>query len=427
MKTRLAWKPKPLLLVLLVVVIVSGLLFIHHHKPAQLSTPTASAQQNWPWTKHNLSWHRVIVTKGDSLIHIFSQFQVSYHRIHKMLGQPNAKKYLGELYIGQTFYLYVDLKKELIILKYPINKDKTLYVYRDHQKINTVVEKKPLTTALIYKSGIIKRSFSAATRDAGLTYHMTLQLNNIFAGTVNFNRLHAGDRFNVLYKEYYLNGKKDHPGNIIAASFTHYGKTYKAVRFTYPHNHTGYYTPKGRGVEPLFLKAPVNYKRISGHFTFHRYDPVLRIMHPHLGIDYAAAYGTPIKSIGDGKVIFRGKKGGYGKAVVIRYSRKYRALYGHMSHIATHLRIHKHVKKGQIIGYVGSTGWSTGPHLHFEMYVYGIPRNPLKMKFVGGKSIPKNYLHQFHKQAKALLTKLKLHKGPELAYANHKNRTLSND
>lgn len=392
-------------------------MIIHHLNHSPLKTiATVSVKQNRPPEKQNLIWHRIVVAKGDTLTHLFSQFQIRYPKIKTMLNQPNAKKYFGKLYLGQTFFLHVDPKKDLIILKYPINNDETLFVYQDHQTINTHIEKKPMTTELIYKSAVIKHTLTAAARAAGLTYHMASQLSNIFNGTINVDHLRRGDHFGVLYKEYYINGEKDHPGNIVAASFTHAGKTHKALRFTYPHNHSGYYTPEGRGVEPLFLKVPVKYKRISGHFTFHRYDPILHSIHPHLGIDYAAKYGTPIKSIGDGVVIFHGKKGGYGNAVVVRYSRKYRVLYGHMSRIALHLKNRQHVKKGQVIGYVGTTGWSTGPHLHFEMYVHGIPRDPLKMKFIGGKSIPKSYLKQFHEQAKALLVELQLHESPKLAY-----------
>lgn len=411
MKTQIIWKSKPLLValcILFVVIIVS--IMIHHHQHRPVNALPASIQQSRSGTNHPLSWHKVTVKKGDTLTHIFSRFHISYNEVKKILAEPHAKKYLGRLYAGQTFYLHIDHTKKQIFLKYPINRDETLYVYRSHQVYKTDIIKKPMTTALLYRSGVIHHSFSTATRQAGLTYKMRSQLSNIFAGSIHFGRnLQPGDHFSILYKEYYLNGKKVRAGNIIAASFTNRGKTYEAIRFTYPHNHTGYYTPQGRGVEPLFLKAPLKYKRISGHFTFHRYDPILHIVHPHLGIDYAAAYGTPIKSIGDGEVIYRGRKGGYGNAVVIRYNRKYRALYGHMYRIATHLRIHEHVHKGQVIGYVGSSGWSTGPHLHFEMYAYGIPRNPLKIKFTGGKTIPRSYLKQFRQRAKTLLAELKNH------------------
>jgi len=421
MKMQLTRKHKTILLAALIIIItiVSSIVITHHqnvNQPPATTVVTASVPQGPAWKQPSLIWHRVIITKGDTLTQRFSKFQISYNQVRKLLKQPSFKKYFSKLYLGQTFYLHIDPKKNLIILKYPINSVKTLYLYSDNQTTKTVIENKPMTTSLIYKSGVIKHSLAAAAREAGLTYHMTSQLSSIFSGTVNFDTLHAGDHFGVLYKEYYLNNIKDHPGDIVAASFTHDGKKHKAVRFTYPYKHTGYFTPKGRGVEPLFLRHPLHYKRISGHFTFRRYDPVIHIVHPHLGIDYAAAYGTPIRSIGDGRVIFHGRKGGYGNAVVIRYSRKYRALYGHMSRIAPHLKNRDHVKKGQIIGYVGSTGWSTGPHLHFEIYVYGIPRNPLTMKFIGGKSIPKSYLSKFHERASALLAKLEKHEATQLAY-----------
>jgi len=406
MKKRFTRNYKSIIYTTLILIISAALTIVTVHFSAVISNTQPNPVQT---AQPELIWHRVTVKKGDTLSKIFSRFEVSYQQLQILLKNPAAKRYLGKLYLGQTFYLHINHQKHLIMLKYPMNHIETLYLNSDGETTQSSIKKEAMTTSLIYKSGVIKHSLAAAAQAAGLTHHLTSQLSSIFSGTINMDALHTGDHFGVLYKEYYLHGKKDHPGNIVAASFTHNGKVHKALRFTYPHNNAGYYTPKGRGVEPLFLKKPLNYKRISGHFTFHRFDPVLHIVHPHLGIDYAAKYGTPIHSIGDGRIIFRGKKGGYGNAVVIRYSRKYRALYGHLSRIAPHLKYHTYVKKGQVIGYVGSSGWSTGPHLHFEMYVYGIPHDPLKMKFIGGKSIPKSYRAAFEQQSNVSLSELDSH------------------
>ena len=201
----------------------------------------------------------------------------------------------------------------------------------------------------------------------------------------------------------------------MVAEFINKGQTHYAVRYTYPKNHTGYYTLDGRGVQPLFLRKPVHYKRISSYFTYRRMDPYLHVMRPHLGVDFAAKRGTPIHSIGNGRVIFCGRDHGYGNAVVIRYSRKYKTLYGHMEKFAKGLHTGQFVKRGQIIGYIGSTGWSTGPHLHFEMYVYGIPRNPLKMSFPGGKSIPASYSKRYLAYAHKMLNRFNLYQSAGFA------------
>ncbi|MCB1827822.1 MAG: M23 family metallopeptidase, partial [Coxiellaceae bacterium] len=307
--------------------------------------------------------------------------------------------------------------------KYPIDGERTLYIYTDQTKYKELLANKPLSKHILFKSVKIKSNFKHAVKAAGLTHQQIDQLETIFEGEINFaHDVHSGDQFSLLYNEYYWHGKKVKPGEILAAEFTHHGKTYKAIRFTYPRNHTGYYMPNGSGVEPLFLKRPLHYKRISGKFSLRRFDPFLKIVHPHLGVDFAAKYGTPIKSIGAGKVIFHGWKGGYGKAVIVRYNRKYKALYGHMSRYAKGIRNGMIVKKGQVIGYVGSTGWATGPHLHFEIYVYGIPHNPLKMKFVGGKSVPKAYLSSFHKEADAMLNDLKRYQGRGFAVVDNNQK-----
>ena len=419
--------------IILAVIIVVCLIFAlhHHHKKTppiktalpKIEKPTQpSVVKSDPWYDDPaLSFTKITVKRGDTLYKIFKNHDIPYSTLKKVLAQPDAKKYLSQLHPGESFYLHNDPQAQQMEIKYPINGEKTLYLYSDQGKISSHLDSKKLTKHLLYKEATISHSFAETAHNAGLTHAQTYQLSKIFEGNVNFSRdIRPGDHFSILYDEYYLHDKKQRPGYILAATFTNRGKTYTALRFTYPHHHTGYYTPNGRGVEPLFTMHPVKYTRISSYFTMHRYDPVLHIVHPHLGIDFAAPIGTPIKSIGDGKVIYHGWKGGYGKAVVIRYSKKYKTLYGHMSHFAKNLRNGQSVKKGQVIGYIGSSGWSTGPHLHFEMYVYGIPRDPLKMKFISGKPIPKSYLPAFHEKADAMLAYLKMYQGQEFAMVDEK-------
>lgn len=406
----------------------------HHNKPntptdtttVSLEEPieTKTPQQEAWFNNPSLSWRKITIQKGDTLYKVFKSQHIDYATLQKILSTDDAKKYLGRLRPGQTFYLYQNTDKQQLAIKYPADETQVFYIYSDQGAFKSELNKKPLKKHVIYKSAQITHNFSESARKAGLTHAQIHQLSQIFAGNINFSRdIRPGDNFAILYDEYYYHNKKQKPGNILAASFTSRGKTYKAIRYTYPYNHTSYYTPDGRGVEPLLNMHPVKYKRISSYFTLHRLDPVLHIIHPHLGVDFAAPRGTPIKSVGTGKVIFHGKKGGYGNAVVIRYSKKYKILYGHMSHFAHNLRNGKIVRQGEVIGYVGSTGWSTGPHLHFEVYVYGIPRNPLKMKFIGGKSVPKKYLPTFHEKADALLAELEMYKGQEFAMVEEENET----
>lgn len=350
-----------------------------------------------------LTEQRITIRAGDTLDALFEHHKIGAMTFDAVTTPSIAKTILAQLQPGHTLTLRFDSQHRLEGLRYRINSESDLVLHKTAAGFNAVVNNKPVTSKLAYRSGVVRHSLAEATLQAGMTLPLYKQFNQIFAGTLNMKQdLKRGDHFDILYKEYYVDGKKDHAGNIVLASLTHHGKTHKAIYFTYPKNHSGYYTPDGHGIQPRFLTAPLHYKRISSYFTYRRYDPYLHIMHPHLGIDFAARQGTPIKAIGDGKVIFAGRDHGYGNAVVIRYGPKYKTLYGHMAHFAKGIHAGKRVHKGEVVGYVGSTGWSTGPHLHFEVYVYGKPTNPLKLHFPNGRSIPKSYHQQFLAAAKAL-------------------------
>lgn len=177
-------------------------------------------------------------------------------------------------------------------------------------------------------------------------------------------------------------------------------------------------------MEARFLRAPLHYKRISSYFSYNRYDPVLHKIRPHLGVDFAAPLGTPIQSIGEGQIIFTGRDGGYGMTIKVRYGHHYLALYGHMLRFAK-LHLNKWVHKGEIIGYVGKSGWSTGPHLHFGFYINGKPQNWLAMKLPKDQSIPRKYEKPFLNTAKQLLAELHLHQDTQLASNNMKLKNSS--
>ncbi len=388
-------------------IIVSLLiLLIQYHRPQSTSTKfTQVSIKTLPWLPNPfLSWKKAII-HGYYFASTLKNKIISPTKLKKISSTLYTQKYLNPLLTDHILFLNNKTKTKQMMTQYPIDDSHTFYLYPDNKKFNSDLDTQPSIKHLTYKAATIEHSFAKAALKIGLTQAQIQQVSHIFSSNIDFTRdIHVGDRFSILYNKHYRHSKK---GPIIVATFTNRGHTYKALRFTYPNYHSGYYTPEGHSITPLFLRKPLKYKRISGYFSLHRYDPVLHIVHPHLGIDFAAPMGTKIKSIGHGTVIFQGRKGGYGNAVIIRYNRKYKALYGHMSRFATHQHVGSTVKKGQVIGYVGRTGWATGPHLHFEIYVYGIPKNPLTMKLTDGKSIPKHYLPTFHKTALRLLAELK--------------------
>ncbi|WP_428622051.1 M23 family metallopeptidase, partial [Sedimenticola sp.] len=180
------------------------------------------------------------------------------------------------------------------------------------------------------------------------------------------------------------------------------------IRFEDDEGYSSYYSPEGESMRKAFLRAPVDFRRISSRFTKARYHPVLGKKRPHRGVDYAAAIGTPVKASGDGRIIFRGTKGGYGRTVMIRHGSQYTTLYAHLSKFRSGVNNGSRVRQGQVIGYVGKSGLATGPHLHYEFRVNGVHRNPLTIKLPAAEPLAKNYRAKFTEISSHLLAELDL-------------------
>ncbi|MDX1801612.1 MAG: M23 family metallopeptidase, partial [Marinobacter sp.] len=191
-----------------------------------------------------------------------------------------------------------------------------------------------------------------------------------------------------------------------AATFYNQNQNYSAVLYTDKDGNSDYYTPEGRSMRKAFLRTPVDFARISSSFNLHRKHPVLNTIRAHKGTDYAASTGTPIKAAGEGKIVYAGRKGGYGNAIVIQHGYNITTLYGHMNGFARGIRSGKHVKQGQVIGYVGQTGLATGPHLHYEFRVNGAPRNPVTVKLPDAAPVPKSELARFKTKTEMTLAQL---------------------
>lgn len=249
-----------------------------------------------------------------------------------------------------------------------------------------------------------------------------MQLASIFGWDIDFALdIRKGDHFSLLYEQQYLDGEKLRDGRILAAEFTNQDRTYQAVLFTDPKGRGLYYAPDGSSMRKAFLRSPVDFRRISSKFQRERYHPVLGKKRPHRGVDYAAKIGTPIKAAGDGKVIFRGTKGGYGRTVIVQHGGNITTLYAHMSGYRRGVTTGTRVQQGQIIGYVGKSGLATGPHLHYEFRLNGAHRNPLTVKLPDAKPIAAEYRELFQIQSKQLLAQLKLFNTIQVAQAAASN------
>ncbi len=251
--------------------------------------------------------------------------------------------------------------------------------------------------------GVIESSLAAAGEAAGLSDDMVVELAEIFAWDIDFaNNIQTGDQFTIIYEE----GAGKAHNKIIAAQFINRGRTYTALRYKDQEGMVSYYTPEGRSTRKAFLVTPVDFVKVSSHFSTHRRHPILNRIRAHKGVDYAARTGTPVKAAGDGVVTFHGTQGGYGRMIVISHGDHYETAYAHLSNFRKGLEDGEPVKQGEVIGYVGQSGLATGPHLHYEFRVDGVHRDPENLDSKQAMRLANEEWNNFHAQTIPVLTRL---------------------
>lgn len=261
-----------------------------------------------------------------------------------------------------------------------------------------------------FAQGTITSSLFEAGIEAGMSNALIMELATIFGWDVDFALdIREGDNFSLIYQEQYHQGKKVGDGDILVARFTNQGRTYTAVRYEDAKGYAQYYSPEGLSMRKAFLRTPVDFTRISSRFNLKRRHPILHKIRAHKGVDYAARRGTPIRAAGDGKVIFAGRKGGYGKVLIIQHGTAYQTLYAHLQAFRRGVRVGKRVKQGQTVAYVGSSGLASGPHLHYEFRVNGSVRDPLKVRLPHAEPIEKSRKEGFLHYAQVMVMRLESH------------------
>jgi len=381
--------------------LVNQTLILPDHDDAPLKETVAPLLEP---TASSATQKRIKVRKGDTLAAIFSRNKISARDVHDIIALGKVTKGLKNLRPGQHIRLNFDVEKRFTGLVHEIDYFKSLQVSRKQQGFSAqrIIRKPNIRVA--YASGKITNSLFLDAQRAGMKQSLIMELAAIFGWDIDFALdIRQGDSFYIVYEEQYLDGEKIRHGNILAAEFINRGRTFRAVRYAAKNKRADYYTPSGHNMRKAFLRSPVDFRRISSRFG-KRHHPTLKRTKRHTGVDYAANRGTPVRATGDGKIIYRGRKGGYGKTVIIRHGNKYSTLYAHLSNYNRKAR--GRVKQGQIIGYVGSTGRSTGPHLHYEFRVYGTHRNPLTVKLPSADSIAKRYKQDFFNKTRGLLAQL---------------------
>jgi murein DD-endopeptidase MepM/ murein hydrolase activator NlpD len=378
-----------------------------------LGLPELQAQQKIIDNANNLApkeWREFTVKSGDSLSTLFKRADIKPQQLDELMKSGEDTKKLRNIYPKDTVRLLTDDDGILQALRYDIDHKSFLMVERENGTLVAKTYNHQIETRQAHASGEIESSLFLAAQEAGVSQNIIMELAGIFGWDIDFALdIRKGDSFSVLYEEQYRNGEKISDGEILAAEFINDGKVYRAVRYTNPQtNKSEFYTPEGKSMRKAFLRTPVNFSRISSGFTINRYHPVLHKFRSHKGVDYAAKTGTPVYASGDGKVIFKGVKGGYGKVVILQHGSKYTTLYAHLNSFNKKLKVGAKVKQGETIAYVGSTGLATGPHLHYEFRVDGTHRNPLTVKLPESNPVPERYMADFELTTNPVFAQLDL-------------------
>ena len=387
---------------------------LHISKP---DTTTATDDQNTPQAQEeNTPWHTVSVARDDNLALIFDRLGLSPGTLFKVLAAgDNNTRMLKHLVPGEQLHFRID-DGNLEQLRYEPDLTTMLEVTRSGDDYNSAIVHSELEKRQMETAGVIRDSLFLAGQKAGLSDNVIMRMVAIYGWDIDFALdIRSGDSFKVIYEEQFKNGKKVGEGPIIAAEFINQGKVYRTVRYTTQEDQIGYFNEDGYSMRKAFLRTPVKFNRISSRFTTSRKHPILNLIRAHKGVDYAAPRGTPIKATGDGTVIFAGTNGGYGRSVVLKHGGIYQTVYAHMSRFASGLAKGKHVNQGDIIGYVGSSGLATGPHLHYEFRVNGVHHDPLTVKLPKALRIPEPELARFKLQTAPLLAMLDNKTGTKFA------------
>ena len=314
--------------------------------------------------------------RGDTLSSLFSRLGVSAEETQKVIRTQS--RFLNSLRAGTTVHAEVGGEGSLVSLTYAPGKDTLAMIDRSAGGFKASESRLTLTPHTVLKSGTIRSSLFAAADNAGVADGIAIQMAEVFGGDIDFHRdLRKGDRFSVIYEVLYHEGRAVRAGRLLGAEFVNAGKSYRAVWYAGAEGGKGgYYTPDGKNLRKAFLRSPLEFSRVTSGFGL-RMHPIMQQWRAHTGVDYAAPTGTRIRAVGDGVVEFSGRQGGYGNMVILRHAGQSTTAYAHMMRIAPNLRKGARIAQGDTVGFVGQTGWATGPHLHFEFRIAGEARNPL--------------------------------------------------
>jgi len=348
----------------------------------------------------------LIVGRGDSLDRLFRKNDLSSADLALIMREDLARKHLRLVKPGDEIIIWRQ-ENQVTELRREIDFTKSLKVRRTSDSFTAGLVEHNIVTRPIEARGTIESSLFLAAADAGVSERTIMNLAGIFAWDVDFVLdIREGDQFHVIVEELWRHGERIAEGDIVAAEFINQGETFQAIRYRDPDGKVSYFSPEGRNMRKAFLRAPLSFSRVSSNFNPNRRHPVLNTIRAHKGVDYAAPSGTAVKAAGDGKVIYRGVKGGYGNTVILQHGGNITTLYAHMSNFNRKARLGTRVRQGQTIGYVGQSGLATGPHLHYEYRKNGVHKNPRTVNLPDASPINPAFKDDFLRVAQPLISVL---------------------
>jgi murein DD-endopeptidase MepM/ murein hydrolase activator NlpD len=355
------------------------------------------------------------VGRGDTMEKLFRKHQLDIGELMSIAQLDAARQQFRRIKPGDVFEIEHDDGK-IISLYSQLDLTSALHVTKGEDGFAAGIVDKPIEVRKRFAYGVINTSLFESAATAGLSDKTIMNVAGIFAWDVDFILdIRQGDTYYVQFEEIWQDGEYVTDGEIIAAEFNNNGRQIQAIRFKDGEERTDYFTPDGDSVRKAFIRAPVDFTRISSNFNPNRRHPILNTIRAHRGVDYAAPRGTPIKAAGDGKVIFRGTKSGYGKVVILQHGGNITTLYAHMSNFNAKARLGTRVTQGQTIGYVGMTGLATANHLHYEYRLNGLHRNPRTVSLPDAEPIAAKYRQRFLAEAAPILEELENYKRKRLA------------
>ncbi len=338
------------------------------------------------------------------------RFQVHFKNDQVKDAAPDAEIISGDQTDSEIITEHVPPKNEsleLTSIHFRFSAIESLVVKNINDTWTAEKITEPVDIKIMTYAGTVTSSLWESAQRAKMDPNLIAELADIFAWEVDFSReVRVNDRWRLTVEQKLVKGEAIGWGAILAAEYVNGETPYRATLFRLNGEEMGYFSPEGASLRKMFLKSPIRYGRITSKFNMRRFHPILKTRRPHLGVDYGAPVGTPIRAVGDGTIVSAGWSGGGGKVIKLRHNSQYQTAYKHLNGFAKGVRSGARVKQGQVIGYVGNTGLSTGPHLHFEFYNAGRYVDPLKKKFPSADPVPTVHLEQFKAESSILLSAL---------------------